>query len=184
MLEISGEATKAVIDYVRELRKLALESVSGSRADSDKLSAATSGRAMEMMNQALIWLADRLRISYGEGALLKILKMIAKMTRDMKLVDSDGLAIPKIVDSTKITLKWPKWYAPTSDDRQADALALTTLTAGGIMSKETAVTALANDYDVEDIDEEMGKIATDDAADTAKQIALQPPTIAKPAPAK
>ncbi len=76
MLEINGTAAQAVNEYVRMLRELALESIHGNRANADKVSAAQSGRAMELMNQALIWLADKLRISYGEGALLSLLRKI------------------------------------------------------------------------------------------------------------
>ena len=44
----------------------------GNRANADRLTAAQSGRALELMNQGLVWLADNLRISYGEGALLSL----------------------------------------------------------------------------------------------------------------
>ena len=172
LLEISGDAAKAVIEYVREVRKLALETVGGSRADSDKLSAATSGRAMELMNQSLINLADKLRSSYGENALLKLLKMIAAISRKMTLVDADGNPVGEVSKNAKISLIWPRWFAPTADDRQADALALTTLTGGGILSKETAVNALANDYDIEDVEEEMKRIKADGQDALDGQISL------------
>ena len=68
LLEISGTAAAAVIEYVRTLREMALEGVHGNRASADRLTAAQSGRALEMMNQGLIWLADNLRVSYGAGA--------------------------------------------------------------------------------------------------------------------
>ena len=182
LLEISGDAAKAVIEYVREVRKLALESVGGSRADSDKLSAATSGRAMELMNQALINLADKLRSSYGEGALLKLMKMIAAISRILDLLDSDGNKIAPIASTVKIGLVWPRWYAPTADDRQADAVALNTLTGGRpVLSTETAVNALAGDYDIEDVQAEMTRIAGDAKADLETQTALlQAKPVAKP----
>ncbi len=50
MLEIGGTAAAAVLDYCRALRELALEAVGGNRANADKISAAQSGRAMELMN--------------------------------------------------------------------------------------------------------------------------------------
>ena len=67
LLEIGGTASTAVIEYVRNLREFALESIHGNRASPDRISAAQSGRALELMNQGLIWLSDNLRISYGEG---------------------------------------------------------------------------------------------------------------------
>jgi len=81
LLEIGGTASAAVIEYVRTLRELALESVHGNRASPDRLTAAQSGRALELMNQGLLWLADNLRITYGEGGLLDLVKMIAVASR-------------------------------------------------------------------------------------------------------
>ena len=78
LLEIGGTASAAVIEYVRTLRELALESVHGNRANADRLTAAQSGRALELMNQGLIWLADNLRVSYGEGALLSLARMVLR----------------------------------------------------------------------------------------------------------
>jgi uncharacterized phage protein gp47/JayE len=54
LLEIGGTAANAVIDYVRVLRELALESVHGNRSSADRIAAAQSGRALELMNQGLI----------------------------------------------------------------------------------------------------------------------------------
>ena len=39
------------------LRELALENVHGNRTDASRLSAPASGRALELMNQGLLWLA-------------------------------------------------------------------------------------------------------------------------------
>lgn len=49
LLEIGGTASAAVIEYVRTLRELALESVHGNRSSPDRLTAAQSGRALELM---------------------------------------------------------------------------------------------------------------------------------------
>jgi len=180
LLEISGNAAKAVIEHTQDLRKLALEATGGSRADSDKLSAATSGRAMELMNQPLINLADRLRTSYGENGLLRLLRMIALISTKMTLVDSGGEPIAPIPAKTKLSLIWPKWFAPTADDRQADAGALSVLKAAGLISTETAVKSIADDYDIEDVNGELASIKSEQAADQAAQLALK---AAAPTPA-
>jgi hypothetical protein len=78
------------MDWVKGLREIALEGAGGSRANADKLSAAQSGRAMELMNQALIWLADKLRISYGEGALLGAAEHGGARLGQVRLVDKKG----------------------------------------------------------------------------------------------
>jgi hypothetical protein len=49
LLEIGGSASAAVIEYVRTLRELALESIHGNRASPERLTAAQSGRALELI---------------------------------------------------------------------------------------------------------------------------------------
>lgn len=154
MLEINGTASAAVIEYVRCLRELALETAHGNRANADKISAAQSGRAMELMNQQLIWLADKLRISYGEGALLKIINMIIKASVKYKLIVEEK-EIEPLSTKDKPSLRWPAWYQPTATDLQATAVTLVNLVDAGIMSRETAIKCIANDYDIEDVKAEL-----------------------------
>lgn len=161
LLEISGSAAAAVIEYARALRAMALESVGGNRADADKLSAAQSGRAMELMNQALIWLAGKLRSSYGEGALLDLLRMVVKAGQKFKLTDRDGELLPAMDPKAKVSLNWPRWYAPTATDRKADADTLNVLTKGNLLSQETAIANIADDYDIEDTADEVARIDGD-----------------------
>ena len=150
LLEIGGTASAAVIDYVRVLREMALESVHGNRASADRLTAAQSGRALELLNQGLIWLADNLRISYGEGALVQLAGMILRATQLYSL-NVMGTHISGLDPTARLSLKWPRWYAPTADDRQKDAQTLSTLTAAGLISHESAVKSIADTYDIEDI---------------------------------
>ena len=164
LLEIGGTASAAVIDYVRVLREMALESVHGNRASADRLTAAQSGRALELLNQGLIWLADNLRISYGEGALLQLARMFLQTTQHYRL-SVMGIQVSDLDATARLTLKWPRWYAPTSDDRQKDALTLSTLAAAGQISRETAVKSIADTYDIEDIPAELARITTDNKTD-------------------
>ncbi len=161
LLEIGGTAATAVIDYVRVLREFALESVHGNRADASRLSAATSGRALELMNQGLLWLADNLRVSYGEGALLTLARMVLKAGSKYRLRLGDTV-LPKLDAHAGLSLIWPRWYPPTAEDRQHDAQTLATLTSAGLMSTETAVKSLADTYDIEDVPGEIARIRADD----------------------
>ncbi len=160
LLEIGGTASAAVIEYVRTLREFAMESVHGNRANADRLTAAQSGRALELMNQGLIWLADNLRVSYGEGALLTLARMIVKASQVYRLRVL-GQEIAAMDPSARLGLIWPRWYAPTADDRQKDAQTLATLAASGQISRETAVKSIADTYDVEDVSAELNRISTD-----------------------
>ncbi len=163
LLEIGGTASAAVIEYVRTLREFALESVHGNRADASRLAAATSGRALELMNQGLIWLADNLRISYGEGGLLALAKMVlrAGARYQLRLADTN---LPKLDASVPLSLIWPRWYPPTAQDRQHDAQTLATLTGAGLLSTETAVKSLAGTYDIENVPAELARLPPEPAS--------------------
>lgn len=157
LLEIGGTASQAVIEYVRILRELALESVHGNRVDASRLSAATSGKAMELMSQGLVWLADNLRVSYGEGALLNLIRMILKASHRYKL-RVQGCEVENLDVNAQISLTWPRWFAQTAQDREADARTLQTLSSSGQISRETALKSIADTYDIEDIGAEISRI--------------------------
>lgn len=167
LLEINGTAAAAIVEYARAMRELALESMHGNRANADKLSAAQSGRAMELMNQALIWLADRLRISYGEGALLELLGMIVLASEKRSLKFKDGTDVGKLAGDG-LALRWPRWYQPTASDQQETASTLSTLVDSSIISLETATKVVAADYDVEDVGAERAQADKELAARNAE----------------
>ncbi|MGC9268988.1 phage portal protein [Acidiphilium sp.] len=160
LLEIGGTASAAVIEYVRTLREMALESVHGNRANADRLSAAQSGRALELMNQGLIWLADNLRISYGEGGLLALLRMVLRARARFPLTVM-GQAIPLVETDVRLNLRWPRWYPPSADDRLKEAQAIAILVNAGQLSRETAVKSLAATHAISDVAAELDRIEND-----------------------
>jgi hypothetical protein len=159
LLEINGTAAAAVIEYVRTLRELALEGVHGNRASAERLAATQSGRALELMNQGLLWLADNLRVSYGAG-LLELARMIVRASNRYEL-RTHGETVPPLALSARIGLKWPRWYSPSAEDRLRDAETLRVLTSVGSISKETALKSIADVYDIEDVPAEMARIAAE-----------------------
>lgn len=168
MLEITGGAAAAVLEYVRACRELALEGAHGNRSNADKLSAAQSGRAMELMNQSLIWLADKLRTSYGT-ALLRLFRMAMQARAKHELVDSLGEKVPELKSGERLTLRWPHWYAPTYSDKKLEVATLKDATGGRqLLSQETAVKALATCYDVADAADELRQIKADGPMPDAK----------------
>jgi len=160
LLEIGGTASNAVIDYVRTLRELALESIHGNRASPERITAAQSGRALELLNQGLIWLADNLRISYGEVALIQLARLIACASQTYRLVVL-GEEAAAIDPGVSLSLKWPRWYPSSADDRQKDAQSLTALVAAGCISRETVLKAIASSYDIEFFEDETGFAMSD-----------------------
>jgi hypothetical protein len=157
LLEIGGTASAAVIEYVRMLRELALESVHGNRASADRLTTAQSGRALELMNQGLIWLADNLRISYGEGGLLPLMQMALSATTRFPVMVM-GQAVAPADPTTRLSLRWPRWYALSADDRLKEAQAIATLVGAGQISHETAVKSIAMTNAITDIGAELRRI--------------------------
>lgn len=156
LLEIGGTAAEAVLGYVRVLRELALEGVHGNRTDASRLGAPQSGRALELMNQGLIWLADSLRVSYGEG-LLSLCRMILRAGLVYPLVVG-GRALGALDAEAELRLVWPPWYPATSEDRARDATTLVALVAAGQLSRETARRLLAADWGLVDVAGEQARI--------------------------
>ena len=149
LLEISGDSTTAVMSYVTHLREVALEAMHGNRASNEKMSAAQSGRAMELLNQALIWLADRLRISYGEGAILDLMSMIVRASNKIALQFKDGSAVGEFDVNSHLSLRWPQWFAPSLQDLSLRAATLVTLCEAGLLSRASAIGILCSEYDIE-----------------------------------
>ncbi|GAN55584.1 phage portal protein [Tanticharoenia sakaeratensis] len=144
LLEINGNAAGAVLAHYKELRELVLEQLHGNRAHADRLAAAQSGRAMEMMCQPLIWLADRLRHAYGEGGLIPLFRMACRFScvlKDGLLID--GVRVRNLVP-TGLSLHWPPWFAVTNGELLSLAQGLVTAVSGGVLSRETAVRIYAN----------------------------------------
>jgi len=160
LLEIGGTASQAVIDYVRTLREFALESVHGNRVDSSRLTAPSSGRAIELMNQGLLWLADNLRISYGDG-LLSLARMILRAARVYPLA-LEGSVLPLLDADAPLSLRWPDWYPSDSLDRQREAETMNSLVAAKQISRETALRVLGPVYGIEDGPAELARIKAEE----------------------
>ena len=161
MLEISGTASSAVIEYARALREMALESIHGNRSSADRMSAAQSGRAMELLYAPLISLADNLRVSYGEDALLRLMRMVVRASQVYRLKVFGKTTAPLPADE-RLSLRWGPWFSLTIADQAQQAQAIATARQAGVMSAETGVKALAATYDVADAGAEMARINSEE----------------------
>ena len=155
MLEISGSAASAVIEHARVLRHSIMEVIGGSRGDPDKMTAAQSGRAMELLHQPLIWLADKLRGSYG-GAVLSLARMMVAASQRYPLRTRDQ-HIGRIAP-VSLSLRWPPWFDPTATDDVAQMTQLTGLVAAGVISLETATALVARECGIANIGVERERI--------------------------
>lgn len=159
MLEIDGKASKAILEYCQELRERVMELVRGNRTSPDKLAAATSGYAIELMNMALTNLVKELRVSYGVGGLLELLNLIAKMSEKVS-IKVGGKNISKVNVSKGLRLKWKTFYEETETDKQQKANTLSVLTQAGLLAieqgREEAAT-IYNETSQDATDENTGK---------------------------
>jgi len=166
LLEINGTAAAAVVEYVRVLREVSLESIHGNRTNVDKMSGAQSGRALELMNQGLLWLADRLRITYGQNGLLPLIRMLCLASEKMS-ISVGGKPVGRL-KADGISLKWARFSPPSYAEKLQEAQAYRTLRDGGLMSQETVISKIAADNDIEDLDQEVSRISKDQAAIDAR----------------
>ena len=108
----------------------------------------------------MVWLADRLRVSYGEGALLSLLRMALAAHAEYPLTVEDE-ELPKINAKAKVVLKWPRWYPPTTSDHQNTSTTLKVLKDSRLISSETAVKYISEDYGISDVNAELALIQAD-----------------------
>lgn len=159
LLEISGKAAEAIIAHVRYLRELAMEGIHGNRSHADKISVAHSGAAMSKLDQALLWLVDVLRISYGDNGIVPLIKLLIHASHRIQIM-IDGESISPIKEC-KIKLNWPEWDAPSVDEKKKIADTVKSLSDAQIISKKTATTFIADDYNITSVDDEQKEIEID-----------------------
>jgi hypothetical protein len=63
--------------------------------------------------------------------------------------------------TTVLSLKWPRWYPTSAADRQLDATTLSTLMNTGLISRATAVRAIADTYDIDNVAAELAQCTAD-----------------------
>jgi hypothetical protein len=163
LLEIGGTASQAVIDYVRVLREFALESLHGNRTDASRLTAPASGRALELMNQGLLWLADNLRISYGRSGLLGVARLMLRAS-NVYCLSAEGRTLPRLNADAPLSLRWPNYYPDDALDLQRVADTVTSLVAAKQISRKTGLRIIGPAYGIDNAETELARIKDEDAA--------------------
>lgn len=165
LLELQGGSAEAFDKRTKALRRAAMEAIHGNLADPDKVSAATSGRAMELLHQPQIWQADRLRVSYGTG-LMRLLCMIGKGATLYTVMVADEKLAP--FTDKGLSLAWGAWFDPTYGDIVSFTSGLQNATMAGIISEETATKVAAPVFGIVDVEAERKLIDADRAAADAR----------------
>jgi len=142
LLEITGQGLHQGAEFIRLIREYALEVISGMKADQQNASGVHSGRALEYLHKALIWLVERFRIAYGTRGYLEILRMVLRGLKEGTLQIND--VDPNEIDVTQpMRLVWPQWETPTGQDLLS-AMQAYEMAAGG--SVQLPVPIVAREY--------------------------------------
>jgi len=83
-----------------------------------------------------------------------------------RLIRPDLINVSREVLSTMdpaaaLSLKWPRWYPTSAADRQLDATTLETLMNSGLISRASAIRAIADTYDIDNVAAELKQSAAD-----------------------
>lgn len=176
LLELTNGSGEAFKMECERLRRLALESMHSNMANPDRVSAATSGRMMELLHQPLIWLADRLRLSYGP-ALLSVLEIVGRGAAIYEVTAAGEPVAPFTTDG--LGLQWGAWFDPTFGEIVSFTSGLTNATDGGIISHRRATEQAAPLFGIMDVDAERREIEAEIAAEDARLVKQGAQTKAK-----
>lgn len=152
--EMNSSAPPQVMEYVKMLREYAIEVCRGNRSSPDKITGAQSGKAVKLLNGALVGLVGELRLTYGE-ALTQLYKMILDVCKSGKYEIYYENGTPSLSDEYQLVLDWPEFYPSSPEEDLQEAQTLTTYTTNGIMSTETAIKNIADDYNILDPSQEL-----------------------------
>lgn len=134
MLEIAGNGLNAAKDWVKLIREWAMETAGGMKSDQEHAGGPQSGRALEILHQALVWLVGRMRLDYGDGMMVPIIKLIIRGIK-LDLVKMWSVKAEQVPDQDyPLKLVWPSWWQPRGADFYQTAQAL--LVAAGGTSRE------------------------------------------------
>ncbi len=127
---------------------------------------AQSAKAMEVLHGPLKDLVDELRMPIG-GSLRKL---ITKMGAANILATEQGMEAPIMLppgwklQSLAIELKWPAIFQQTLEDLQKKVALAAQAHTTGIIAPRTATRYVAEDFGIDDIEEELKEIAAAQAA--------------------
>lgn len=162
-IESALEGVKQAMESRGDNRNRMLEVVRLVILDPEKIAgSAQSGKAMELLNEPLVELLDELRTIFEP----RFKNLVLKMSLTCLVMNARGEATmietPKgyMPTSMDLTLDWPSIFPPTLVDIGLMTTAAAAASTANIISRETLTKWLAPVFGVEDVEEELSKIAS------------------------
>ena len=154
-VDAAGEFRDKVRQNVQELARVVM-------LDPEKIvGSAQSAKAMEVLHGPMVELIEELRPRMEKSLTNLTLKMgIANLMQAQR-----GAPVPVQIPpgykptSLNVVVQWPPIFAPTMQDLRDKVGVAVQVASGNIISRETMTRWLAKDFDVENIEEEIQKIA-------------------------
>lgn len=180
LLEITGQGLTSALDYVQKLREYALESIGGMKSDSETQKGAQSGKALELLYQALVIVVKRLRLAWGNRGLIPLLELT------LRGIKTGELVIPGIdldPDVIVMRLHWPNWMTPTGADFFQTVQGWVDLAGGGqngvpILDRATVTRMAATNLGFQDAEAIVKALETQVDKDKADDLEQQDKTAA------
>ena len=122
---------------------------------------AQSAKAMEVLHGPMVELVEELRPQLEKH----LQSLLLKLAMTTLLMNSRGDIVPieipagYVPKSASLTFVWPPIFPLTMQDLQQKVSIASSATGANLISRETATKWLAKDFGVENIEEEIAKIA-------------------------
>lgn len=160
------ESNLAGVEKAMELRdKIRLNIQDISRIvllDPDKIvGSAQSAKAMEVLHGPLKDLVDELRMPMEQH----LKKIVQKMALTILISDSRGMPVPIEIppgyrpSTLDFEVEWPPIFQQTMEDLQKKVQVVSAATSANLISRESGTKYLMKDFNIENLEEELAKIA-------------------------
>lgn len=162
-LEVNGSGAKTAEEYRNEMIKNISDIARIVMLDPEKMVGhAQSAKAMEVLHGPLVELVNELRPQVEKGLISLEQKMIALMVIYNKRGAELSITMPPQYApiSLDIEAMWPPIFPKTVQDLTESVRWVSSATNANIISRETALRKIAKDFDVEDIEEEIQRVNT------------------------
>lgn len=149
---------------IERLISIALENVGGSRMRPETLAGAKSGYAMELLNQALTYVAGMLRPNI-ERTIIGVARMVSRMRVKFQGLACEGGEVPEFDPEAQIkAISYGPNYELSGQDKQLEVGAIIAAAQAGLIHSETAIAQVAQLFDITDIESEVAKVKVEQQA--------------------
>ena len=190
LLEAAGSGAERATEHLKDMTARFREAVGIVKADADGAIGNISGVVLEFLHAPMIALAATLREDLGGDGFCALINLALRMATVLTERGEDvwiqgTAAAAKLMRKAQldgvwldfpVTLNWEPFFAPTVQDELVAVQSANQAVQGGLITKATATKALAEVFNIEDVDAELEAIETEraEAADYGPMMQQRP----------